>query len=239
MCWTEEEEDTGRDAALEVLDAVRRGSGGSARDELAGGWRCFVGASLLLFCAWRWTEGAKDLGRERMRHVSGFFVWVAILDKSASVWPCRHYNQATAASDLWKDAAADRELHAKVAYPAAWPAETSSFKTIVRHRMMASQRVIVGLVRDTTRHARSNTRRCRYGSYTHMAGGALPERRQWLNEVKREIRCFRGNSQLFPNVDRHKRTLTSSSSQLKYTIMELKQWAPRERNSQAVKLSRG
>lgn len=74
MCWKEEEEDAKQDAALEVLDAALCGSGVSAGDELAAGWRGFVGATLLFFCAWRWTEGAKDLGRERKRHVSGFFV---------------------------------------------------------------------------------------------------------------------------------------------------------------------
>ena len=61
---------------------------------------------------------------------------------------------------------------------------------------MVSQRIIFGLVRDTTHHARSNTRRCRYGSYTHMAGGAPPERRWWLggsgekSVVFAEIRNF-------------------------------------------------
>ena len=82
----------------------------------------------MFFGAWRWTEGAKDLGKERKRRVSDFFVWVAILDKSALGGPCRHYNKATAASELWKNAAADRELHAKVAYPAAWARRDLKFK---------------------------------------------------------------------------------------------------------------
>ena len=124
----EEEEDAGRDAALEVLDAARRGSGGSSGDELAAGWRGFVGAPLLFFGAWRWTEGAKDLGKERKRHVSDFFVWVTILDNSALGGQCRHYNKATVASELWKNAAADRELHAKVAYPAAWASRDLKFQ---------------------------------------------------------------------------------------------------------------
>ena len=138
LCWKEEEEDAGRDAALEVLDAARRGSGGSSGDELAAGWRGFVGAPLLFFGAWRWTEGAKDLGKERKRHVSDFFVWVTILDNSALGGQCRHYNKATVASELWKNAAADRELHAKVAYPADSAAGTSSFRNVVRHRMIVS-----------------------------------------------------------------------------------------------------
>ncbi len=128
MCWKEEEEDAERDAALGVLDVARRGSGGSAKDELAAGWRGFIRATLLFFCAWRWTEGAKDLGKERKRHVSDFFVWVATFYKSALVGPCRHYNQATVASDLRKDAAADCWLHAKVAYPAAWARRDLKFQ---------------------------------------------------------------------------------------------------------------
>ena len=128
LCWTEEEEDAGRDAALEALDAASRRSGGSAGDELAAGWRGFGGSPLIFFSTWRWSEGAKDLGRERKRHVSVFFFWVRILDNSALGGPCRHYNKATAASELWKNAAADRELHAKVAYPAAWARRDLKFK---------------------------------------------------------------------------------------------------------------
>ena len=197
LCWKEEEEDTGRDAALEVLDAARRRSGGSAGDELAAGWRGFIGSPLLFFSAWRWTEGAKDQGKERKRHVSEFFIRIAILDKSALVGPCRHYNQATAASDLWKDAAADRDLHAKVAYPAAWARRNLKFQN---HRAPPYDGITKNYLWISEGHYTPCTFQHKEVSirflYSH-GWGRSARAAVVVGWVRGEIRCFRGNSQLF------------------------------------------
>lgn len=139
-------------------------------------------------------------------------------------------------------AAADRYLHAKVAYLVDLAAVPSNFRTVVRHRATVcteSSRWICGgeYISSTFQNEQAVDT-----AAVLTWWGVKPERRiRFFGclSVLHKVPLFDNGFSLFLNCRHRKTYLDSLFNNLKYTITSLEAWAQRERNPQAVRPSGG